>query len=213
MLVWVWKVISGADFFNEEDRYALEGCTAYSAVAVQAVVAGVCGSRCRNVFAAVGGKVAACCESKLVATAIFAAQSYVISTKRFQSHISRQRLDASTFGLFIWLIVFICWDTYEGQQRIAGESVPILPMYSGNCFVAVVPVAFARDTYPAGHAYPGLKALLMIFVEFPGDHPSENNWRASRHVYHCNRHPTGALSSWASARPIAPWHSLSEWRR
>lgn len=49
--------------------------------------------------------------------------------------------------------------------------MPILPIYSGYCFVAVVPVAFACETYPEGHAYPGLKALFKIFVEFPGVHP------------------------------------------
>lgn len=37
--------------------------------------------------------------------------------------------------------------------------------------MAAVPVTFACVVYPEGHAYPGLKALLMIFVEFPGIQP------------------------------------------
>lgn len=37
--------------------------------------------------------------------------------------------------------------------------------------MAVAPVAFACEMYPEGHAYPGLKALLIIIVEFPGVHP------------------------------------------
>lgn len=68
-----WYVICGADFLNEEDRRALEGC--------EAIVSVVSGGRCRYAFAAIDGKVVARCESKLIVNAIITGPD--VATKRF----------------------------------------------------------------------------------------------------------------------------------